>query len=62
MRKSDEFIALSFHLKDKFGDHGLIGLVILKILEQRKAFVDTWIMSCRVLKRGMEGIHRESNG
>jgi FkbH-like protein len=54
MRKSDEFITLSFHLQDKFGDHGLIGLIILKKLGDAKAFIDTWIMSCRVLKRGME--------
>jgi FkbH-like protein len=54
MRKSNEFITLSFQLEDKFGDYGLIGLVILKKLEKATAFVDTWIMSCRVLKRGME--------
>ena len=54
MRKSDEFITLSFHLEDKFGDYGLIGLVILEKLKKGTAFIDTWIMSCRVLKRGME--------
>jgi FkbH-like protein len=51
---SDEFITLSFTLEDRFGDHGLIALVILKRIAARVAFVDTWIMSCRVLKRGME--------
>lgn len=54
IRESDEFITLSFHLQDKFGDYGLIGLVILKKLKDATAFIDTWIMSCRVLKRGME--------
>jgi FkbH-like protein len=54
IRKSDDYVTISFHLRDKFGDHGLIGLVILKKLDEAKAFVDTWIMSCRVLKRGME--------
>jgi FkbH-like protein len=54
MRKSDEFITLSFDLQDKFGDYGLIGLVILEKLQNATAFIDTWIMSCRVLKRGME--------
>ena len=54
MRKSDEYVTISFHLRDKFGDHGLIGVIILKKLDQSKAFIDTWIMSCRVLKRGME--------
>jgi FkbH-like protein len=54
MRKSADYATLSFQLADKFGDHGLIGLIILKNLDAHTAFVDTWIMSCRVLKRGME--------
>src|SRR5262249_27161280 len=54
LRKSKEFITLCFCLEDKFGDYGLIGMVILKKLANEKAFIDTWIMSCRVLKRGME--------
>ena len=54
VRKADQFITLSFHLADKFGDHGLIGLVILEKLDKERAFIDTWIMSCRVLKRGLE--------
>ncbi|MGC4100551.1 HAD-IIIC family phosphatase [Ferruginibacter sp.] len=45
---------LSFTLEDKFGDNGLISVVILKKDTAEKLFVDTWIMSCRVLKRGME--------
>jgi len=53
IRSSSEFITLSFNLEDRFGDHGLIAVVILK-KSQEVAFVDTWIMSCRVLKRGME--------
>jgi FkbH-like protein len=42
-----------FTLKDKFGDNGLISVVVL---EKRgaDAHVDTWVMSCRVLSRGME--------
>jgi FkbH-like protein len=54
IRKSDDCTTMSFHLADKFGDHGLIGLVILKTLDRSSAYIDTWIMSCRVLKRGME--------
>ena len=54
LRKSDKFLTLSFDLQDKFGDYGLIGLLILEKLEKEMAFIDTWIMSCRVLKRGME--------
>jgi FkbH-like protein len=47
-------IGLSFTLSDKFGDHGLISVVILRALDAETAFIDTWLMSCRVLKRGME--------
>lgn len=54
MSQSPEFITLSFNLEDKFGDHGLIALIILKREADKTAFIDTWIMSCRVLKRGME--------
>jgi len=54
MRHSAEFMTLAFHLSDKFGDHGLIGIVVLKKLADETAFIDTWIMSCRVLKRGMD--------
>ena len=47
-------IDLSFTLEDKFGDNGLITVVIMKPLDKETLFVDTWFMSCRVLKRGME--------
>jgi len=47
-------IDLSFTLEDKFGDNGLIAVVIMKPMDKETLFVDTWFMSCRVLKRGME--------
>ena len=49
----DRYITLYYTLKDKFGDHGLVSVVILE-KRGNTAFVDTWLMSCRVLKRGME--------
>ncbi len=49
-----EVIDLSFTLEDKFGDNGLIAVVIMKPIDKETLFVDTWFMSCRVLKRGME--------
>jgi FkbH-like protein len=43
----------AFGLGDKFGDHGLVAVIILD--HQKNAlFIDSWFMSCRVLKRGME--------
>jgi FkbH-like protein len=47
------FVTFSARLKDKFGDHGLISIVIgEKVGDTMK--IDTWLMSCRVLKRGVE--------
>ncbi len=48
------YYGVSLSLKDKFGDHGLIGIIILKKEDESTLFIDSWIMSCRVLKRGME--------
>jgi FkbH-like protein len=50
---SNDHLHLAFSLKDKFGDYGLISVIILQ-KRQDALFIDTWIMSCRVLKRGME--------
>lgn len=52
--KSDKYLTLYFTLRDKFGEHGLISVVILEKRPEQTLFVDTWLMSCRVLKRGME--------
>jgi len=54
LANDQEVIDLSFTLEDKFGDNGLIAVVIMKPLDTETLFVDTWFMSCRVLKRGME--------
>lgn len=48
-----QFLTYSFDLSDRFGDNGLIAVVILEKKEDTY-FIDTWVMSCRVLKRGME--------
>ena len=54
MSDDPNIVSLAFTLKDKFGDNGLIAVVILKKLNEEELFIDTWFMSCRVLKRGME--------
>ena len=48
------YLTIYYILKDKFGDHGLVSVVILEKKSKSELFVDTWLMSCRVLKRGME--------
>lgn len=40
-------------LEDKFSNYGMIACVILKKQED-VCFIDTYLMSCRVLKRGIE--------
>ena len=40
-------------LADRFGDYGLISVVIGRV-EGEEAEIDTWLMSCRVLKRQVE--------
>jgi FkbH-like protein len=52
--QSDKHLTLSFTLEDKFGNNGLICVIILEKRDNKILFIDTWFMSCRVLKRGME--------
>ena len=52
--QNPDVIDLSFTLEDKFGDNGLIAVIIMKKQDEETLFIDTWFMSCRVLKRGME--------
>ncbi|MFA6829131.1 MAG: HAD-IIIC family phosphatase [Bacilli bacterium] len=47
------YLTIEFSLNDRFGDSGLISALILK-KDENILFIDTWIMSCRVLKRTME--------
>jgi FkbH-like protein len=45
----------SFSLEDKHGKYGLISTIILHLDKtEGTAFIDTWVMSCRVLNRGVE--------
>lgn len=52
--QSDKYATFSFTLEDKFGDNGLIAVIIMEKKDAETLFIDTWFMSCRVLKRGME--------
>ena len=50
---SDEYIRLYGKLTDKFGDNGVVSVVIGK-KDGSVLNMDLWLMSCRVLKRDME--------
>jgi len=54
IRESNQYITRYFKLEDKFGEYGLIGIIILKKIDSDSVFIDTLIVSCRVLKRGIE--------
>ena len=55
--ESQDYFTLSVSLKDKFGDYGLISMVVVSIdASLNTAAIDTWIMSCRVLKRNVEDL------
>ena len=51
--ESPDHIALYGRLTDKFGDNGLVSLVLCQ-LSDTTASIDLWLMSCRVIKRDME--------
>lgn len=42
-----------FRLADRFGDHGLVGVLLAQCQGSRWT-IDTWLLSCRVLGRQME--------
>jgi FkbH-like protein len=46
-------LPFTMRLKDRFGDYGLIAVVIARI-NGLELVIDTWLMSCRVLKRQVE--------
>lgn len=53
MLKNPSYKCLNMKLKDKFDNYGIVSCVILYI-EKDVCFIDTWLMSCRVLKRTVE--------
>jgi FkbH-like protein len=53
MAQDDAFLPLYATLADRFGDHGLISVVVLE-RDQEALIIRDWLMSCRVLARGVE--------
>lgn len=48
-----QYLTLCGRLEDKFGDNGVVSIVIGR-KEKDVLHIELWLMSCRVLKRGME--------
>jgi FkbH-like protein len=51
--ENPNYIRLCGRLSDKFGDNGIVSVVTGEIRD-KILHIDLWLMSCRVLKRGME--------
>lgn len=54
MERDPKCWTLQVRLLDRFGDNGMIGVVICKALAAGVWDIDTWLMSCRVLGRRVE--------
>lgn len=50
---ADEYECLVVHVRDRFGDYGLVGAVLVR-LHDRAITVDSMLLSCRALGRGVE--------
>ncbi|MDD6812020.1 MAG: HAD-IIIC family phosphatase [Lachnospiraceae bacterium] len=51
----DNYITRYGKLEDKFGDNGVVSVVIgRKDMTEKTLHIELWLMSCRVLKRDME--------
>lgn len=56
LAKDPKHITLYGKLRDKFGDNGVVSIVIGRIdgQNEEELHIELWLMSCRVLKRHME--------
>lgn len=53
MMNAPDWITRTVALADRFGDNGLISVLLARV-EGDTMEIDTWLMSCRVIKRGVE--------
>jgi len=52
---SDDWRLYAFRVTDKFGEYGLVGVIIIEVSSDRRRWtIDSLMMSCRVLGRGVE--------
>ena len=53
MLAADDWVTRTISLSDRFGDNGLISVLLARV-DGPVLAIDTWLMSCRVLKRTVE--------
>ena len=56
--KEDNGIIFGMRVEDRFGDHGLTGLIIIKLIESN-AEIDSFLLSCRILGKDIESFFLE---
>jgi FkbH-like protein len=54
MVNSSEVLVLSFTVDDKYGSNGVVGLCIINLNNKSSAYIDSFLMSCRVIGRNIE--------
>jgi FkbH-like protein len=54
MERDPQAFTLQASLRDRFGDNGMISVVICRQANSHDWEIDTWLMSCRVLNRRVE--------
>jgi FkbH-like protein len=54
IENQDGYHVYSLAARDKFGDMGLTGLLIFKREDDNTAYIDTFLLSCRILGRKIE--------
>ena len=47
-------LTMQLRLRDRFGDNGIIALLLGRLDDQRRLWIELWLMSCRVLGRTVE--------
>lgn len=53
LAEDSDYITLCGRLRDKFGDNGLVSVMIGRV-EGSELRLEVWLMSCRVFQRGLE--------
>jgi FkbH-like protein len=54
MSRDPRFLVLSLELRDRFGDEGLVGVLIFEEGTAGRWAIDSFLLSCRVIGRGVE--------
>lgn len=54
MSESGRFLIYSIEVADRFGDNGIVGTCILHKISPEDWYIDTFLLSCRVMNRTIE--------